>query len=230
MKTKIISLLVLTLCYGLQAQILFDDFNSTSVNTSLWNVVLPFSQSQVSESGSYLTTAGRGILATAAGFNSPYTVSGAVQLNNGLEHFGTVLRSDLTTSTASGLSQYYVLTGIYVEFSADGNQVSIQQIDASDPNPPILAEASFDFTLGQLYDFSITDMGSSVSLSINGTDLLLAATSFGTGDLIAFQSREFSATSSSLDFVRVSPVPEPSSLVLTVVGLVGLVGMMKKRS
>jgi hypothetical protein len=125
-------------------------------------------------------------------------------LNNGSEHFDTTLRSDFTTSTVSGLSEYYVLTGIKIGFSADGQQVSIQQIDATNPNPPILAEINFNFNVGQLYNFVITDTGNNVSLAIDGTNVLSAFTTFSTGGQIAFQSREFSTTSSSLDSIKVS--------------------------
>jgi len=40
-----------------------------------------------------------------------------------------------------------------VSFSADGDQISIQQIAQTDPNPPFLAEANFNFSIGQVYDY-----------------------------------------------------------------------------
>jgi hypothetical protein len=191
----------------MRAQNIYDNFNGTTVNTNFRTIILPFAQSQITESGGYLTTTGRGTLATASGFSFPYTVSGAVTLNTGFEHFGTTLRSDLTTSTASGLLPYYVLTGICVGFSADGNQVSIQQIDATNPNPPILSETNFNFIVGQSYNFVITDTGSNVSLAINGTNLISANTTFGTGNKVGLQSREFSYTSSSIDFLQIIQLP-----------------------
>ena len=211
-----------------QGQGFTDTFTGSSVNSSIWNVSLPFSQSTVVQSDGSLTTTGRGTLSTVSGFFAPYTVSGAVTLNNGFEHFGITLRSDLTATTASGLSEYDVLTGILVEFSADGNQVSIQQIDQGNPNPPILVEANYDFAVGQLYDFFITDTGNNVSLAIDGYNLISANTTFSTGDQIAFQSREFSDTSSTLNFLSIEPTPEPSSLALLGLGIGGFIAMRKK--
>ena len=200
-----------------KGQSLNDDFNGTSVNASLWNVILPFDQSQISESGGSLTTTGRGTLETVAGFSSPYTVSGAVTLNNSLEHFSVTLRSDLQTGYQStDGSFYYELTGVKAEFSADGNQISIQQFTPNDTT--ILSLASYSFFVGQTYDFSVTDTGSEIDFAINGVSLLSAATTYATGDQIAFQSREFPDISSSLDFVSIAPVPEPSSFALAGLG------------
>jgi hypothetical protein len=50
-------------------QSLYDDFNGISINTSLWNVILPFSQSQITESGGLLTTTRSGTFETVAGFS-----------------------------------------------------------------------------------------------------------------------------------------------------------------
>src|SRR5882757_9218220 len=132
MKIKTLSLLAMTFwSLPAQAQSLYDNFNGSSVDTSLWNVILPFGQSAISESGGFLTTTGRGISATTAGFSSPYSISGAVTLNNQFEHFQVVLRSDLSYDTASGISQYNELDGIHVGFSADGGQVGIGLYDGT---------------------------------------------------------------------------------------------------
>jgi hypothetical protein len=227
MKMKTLLALCLFLSRAAKAQSLYDNFNSSSVDANLWNVILPFSQSQISESGGVLTTTGRGMLATTANFASPYSISGAVTLNSSLEHFQFVLRSDLSFDTASGIAQYDELNGIHVSFSADGQQAGIALFDGTNPNPPNLALTSYSFSVGQTYDFSITDTGSSVDLSIDGTDIISADTTFGTGDQIAFYSREFSDTSSSLDFASIAPVPEPSSFALAGLGILGLIGMTK---
>jgi hypothetical protein len=206
-------------------QSLFDNFNGTSVNSSLWNVALPFSQSQVIESGGYLTTTGRGTLETVQGFNSPYTISGSVTLNNADEHFSTVLRTDLSVWPPD--AQYHELNGINVVFSADGDQISIQQFTPGQQNPIFLALTSYSFVVGQPYDFTITDDETDITLSIDGTELLSGTSTYAAGDQIAFESREFSTTSSRLDFVQISPVPEPSSVVLTGVGF-GLILIFRK--
>ena len=204
-----------------------DDFNGSSVNSSIWNTVLPFGQSQISESGGYLTTTGRGILETVAGFSSPYMVSGAVTLNNSFEHFEITLRSNLQTGYQStDGSFYYELTGVKAEFSADGNQISIQEFTPTDTT--ILSQASYSLSIGQTYDFSVTDTGSEIDFAINGVSLLSAMTTYSTGNQIAFQSREFNDTSSSLDFVSIQAVPEPSSFALVGLGVLSLIGIRRQ--
>ena len=226
MKTSYLALAIVTASFAAQSQSLLDNFNGSTVDSSIWNVVLPFSQSQVSESGGYFTTTGRGTLETVAGFNSPYTVSGAVTLNSSLEHFSVTLRSDLQPGYQSTDGrQYYELTGLKAVFSMDGGEISLQEFTPT--SATILADVSYSLSVGQTYDFSITDTGSSISLAVNGSDLLSATTGYSTGDQIAFQSREFNDTSSSLDFVEIAAVPEPSSLAMVAVGLVGLFGFRR---
>ena len=210
------------------AQSLFDDFNASSVNGSLWNVILPFGQSSISESGGFLTTTGRGTLATVAGFDSPLTISGNVTLNNQNEHFYTILRTDLSLWPAG--ASYHEITGIVVGFSADANQISIGQLTAGQDNPIFLALGSFNFTVGQAYNFEITDDKTTVTLAINGTELLSGSSTFASGNLIGFSSREFGDTSSSLDFVSIQPVPEPSTVAMFGVGILALLGMRKSKA
>jgi hypothetical protein len=217
MKVKL--LLGLGLLYANQvwAQSLYDDFNGTTVNASIWNTVLPFGQSQISEFGGYLTTTGRGTLETVAGFASPYAISGTVTLNNPDEHFEVTMRSNLQPGYQSTDGTFYdELTGVKVEFSGDGQEISIQEFTPSAWY--LLADVSYPISVGQPYDFEITDTGSDIALSVNGNDLLSAATSYATGNQIALQSREFSNTSSSLDFVQITPVPEPSGMALLGLG------------
>jgi hypothetical protein len=206
MKIKILILLSLHLLFlSSRAQNLFDNFNGSSVNASLWNVILPFAQSQITESGGSLTTTGRGTLATVAGFDFPAIISGTVTLNNSNEHFETVLRTDLSVWPPD--VQFHELTGIIVVFSADGNQITIEQLTAGQPNPITLASASFNFTVGQPYNFAISDDKTNIVLSINGTQILSGTSTFTSGDKIAFDSRELSTTSSSLDFINIQSLP-----------------------
>jgi hypothetical protein len=194
------------------------------VNTSLWTVILPFGQSQISESGGSLTTTGRGTLETVAGFNYPFMIGGAVTFNDGLEHFEVTFRSDLQTGYQShDGSQYYELTGLKVVFSIDGGGISIQDFTQTDAS--VLAIANYPMAVGTPYNFLITDTGNQVDLSVNGANLLSAFTDYSTGNRIAFQSREFGSTSSSLDFVSIQPVPEPSSFALAGLGIFGLIGI-----
>lgn len=228
MKTTILILSTLLIQTCLYAQILLnDDFNGNSVNTSLWNVALPFSQSQITESGGYLTTTGRGTLETIAGFDSPISISGSVTMNNQFEHFETVLRTDFSVWPPD--AQYEEFNGISVVFSADGDQISIQQFTPGQQNPIWLALASFNFTIGQAYDFTITDDKTDITLSIDGTELLSGTSTYAAGDKTAFRSREFSYTSSSLDFVQIAALPEPSILGMISLGILSIIGLQKRK-
>jgi hypothetical protein len=190
---------------------LYDDFNGSTVDSTLWNVVLPYGQSGISQSGGTLTTTGRGTLETIAGFSSPYSISGRVKMNASVEHFEVTFRSNLLPGyQSSDGREYYELMGLKFGFSMDGGQIGISQF--TETNAPLLAVANYNLVVGQFYDFTITDMGNLITVSINGTEVLSANTSFSTGNCVAFQSREFAGTSSSIDFIQIASVPEPSSL------------------
>ncbi len=205
---KIKHLIHFAFCFFLiqtsNAQVLLnDDFNGNSVDSSLWNVVLPFAQSQVTESGGYLTTTGRGILATVAGFNSPISVSGTVIMNDANEHFETTLRTDLSiNNTPEGV--YHELTGVSVEFAPDGTFGGISIQSFTPTNVTVLSQGSYSFIVGQTYNFTVTDDGNNITVAINGTPLLSATNTYTTGNKVAFYSREFPSTSSSLDSVTIA--------------------------
>ena len=141
-----------------------------------------------------------------------------------------ILRTDLSTSMAPGLSQYLVPTGIMVAFNLDDGKASIQQIDATDPNPTFLAITPYNFSVGTPYSFTVTDDGTDIGVAIDGQNILDGTSSFSTGDLIAFQSREFSYTSSSIDYLSIQSVPEPSTYVVAILAGVCLISFQRKRS
>jgi hypothetical protein len=212
------AILVLTLvcAASLPAQVLLtDDFSGTSLDTSKWSTILPTGSSSVVQNNGSLTTTGRGILATANQFSTPYVISGAFTMLNDFEHFNIVTRTDLSASS------YYERPGILVSFSNDGDEISIQRYTSSSDSPA-LALASFALTTGQSYSFSITDTGSAVTLAINGADELSAASTFGTGDYIAFYSREFPSTATQIDALAITAIPEPS----TFAGMAGLTALI----
>jgi hypothetical protein len=202
----------------LQAQtLLYDDFNDGTVNSELWSVLLPFSQSQVTESGGFLTSTGRGTLATVGSFSGIYALSGTVILNHYWENFNICIRSDLAQ-----FNSYWERMGIAVDFhnAYDVQAQGVPGISISERTPSgstICAFGDFTFVVGQPYEFMITDIGDSVTLFIDGIERLTAATTYSSGDRIALYSREFSVTSSSLDWVRIEAVPEP--LTVSILGV-----------
>ncbi|HWA25448.1 MAG TPA: hypothetical protein VG734_07300 [Lacunisphaera sp.] len=179
--------------------LLSDDFSGASLDTSKWQTLGPGS---VSQSGGFVTTQGRGILATQAGFNAPYVINGAFTMLDGLEHFNVAFRTDLSTPGAP----FYERAGMLVSFSNDGNQISIQRY-TSPSDWDLLAVKSYTLTTGLTYFFSIFDDGTNIDFSVNGVQELSASSSYSTGDHIALLSREFGA-GSKIDAVTVARVPE----------------------
>lgn len=204
-----------------------DNFNSPSLDTALWQTILPFGYSSVVQSGGLLTTTGRGVLATANSFATPYVISGSFTMLNDLEHFNIAFRTDLSTD---GIDPYFERRGMFVSFSNDGNEVSIQRYNSSlDWN--LLANTGFALNTGQAYTFSILDTGSLISLSVNGIDLLSTTNSYSTGDHIAFYSREFSSTATAIDSVTITTVPDSGATAIYLgMAMVGLAGVRRKRS
>lgn len=206
------------------AQFFSDNFDGDSINSGFWSSALPFAGSQLSVQNGYLTTTSRGTLQTVSEFSSPYTISGSVIFNDPYEHFSITMRSDLQEMLGN---PYYGLTGVKAGFSVDGGQASIQVFTST--NVTILAVTNYAFTVGSTYNFSITDWGYTVDLALEGESLLSADTDYASGAKIAFQSREFSNTSSSIDSVQIQSVPEPSTYALLLFSGAASLWALKRR-
>lgn len=214
---------------SLHAQvILTDDFNGGSLDTSKWTTILPYGSSTVVQSSGVVTTTGRGILATVNGYQSAYVMTGSFTMNSDLEHFAIGFRTDL--SALPDVDLYHTLSGMFVEFSNDGDQISIQGRGYSPENSVPSDHKSYSLTTGQTYSFSITDTGTNIAVAINGVNELTATTSNSTGNKFAFYSREFASTSTSIDSIAVTAIPEPSTYA-AIFGLVGLaVAAIRRRA
>ncbi len=188
------------------------------MDSSKWTVFLPNGGSSVTQADGVVTTSGRGVLGSLSSFASPYEVSGSFAMQSGSEHFNIVIRSDLSGAAVGER------TGLLVSFSNDGDQISIQRSTAASDGA-ILAVDSFSLTTGQMYSFRIRDDGSLVSLSIDNVERLSATSSFQTGGRVGFYSREFSETSTRIDSVTVSAVPEPETYGL-VFGAICVLGRL----
>jgi hypothetical protein len=189
--------------------LLSDDFSGASLDATKWTAILPYSSSSVVQSGGTATTTGRGILATVDGYSEPYVINGAFTMLADWEHFNIAFRTDLSTTGAP----YYEVRGTLVSFSNDSNEISIQErYTASDWNR--IANISFNLNTGQTYFFRITDTGSEISLAVNGITELTAQSAYSTGDQIAFYSREFPFTATSIDTITITSVPDAGITVL----------------
>jgi len=199
-----------------------DNFSGTSVNPAYWQTILPLSTSSVVEGGGVVTTTGRGVLATANQYTAPYQITGDFTMLTSDEHFNISLRTGLTTD---GTDSFFEEQGLIVSFAQDGQEVSIQEYTSpTDWNQ--IALANYSFQVGQEYSFGIIDTGTSISLSVDGVDLLSANSSFSDGSNIAFYSREFPNTATAIDDISIKAVPDSGlglgTVAATLLGICGL--------
>jgi len=200
---------LIALCSVVRADtvVLSDDFSAASLDASKWTTILPYGSSSVVQSGGVLTTTGRGILATVSDYSSPYVINGAFTLLNDYEHFNVAFRTDLSFLPDQDL--YHTLSGMFVSFSNDGNQISIQGRGYAG-----ITYKSYALNTGEIYFFSIYDNGTNISLAVNGLTELTANSNVSTGNHVAFYSREFSSTGTALDSVNITHVPDAGGTIL----------------
>lgn len=204
---KLIPLLLIAFNSSYGVILLEDDFNDGSIDPAKWSTTLANGSSAVSESGGFLTTQARGILGSVNTFAGSYSIAGSFAMQDGLEHFNVTFRTDLSDTGVSGERN-----GVFVSFSNDGDQISIQKFD--DGTNEFLAVKNYTLTTGQFYSFEIIDDGTNVSLSVDGVEELTGSDTFTSGGKIGFYSREFSGSSTQIDSITVSTVPEPSMYAL----------------
>ncbi len=193
----------------LSAQVLLtDNFSSPSVDSSKWIVATPIGGSSVDQSGGFVTLTQRGTLISQNSFSGDIQISGSFTLNQNLEHLKIVVRTDGLIPTGNSFAER---NGIIFAFSNDGDQISIQKTDSND-NHINLAIKSYSLQTSQTYSFSATLIGTSIGLTVNGIEELIAISDYSSGGKIALYSREGFGTSSTLDEISVTVIPEPASL------------------
>lgn len=216
----------------LRADSILDMFEGSTLNPQ-WSVIMPYGGSNIAMGGGQVTLTGRATLVTTDEYYAPYVVSGVFTMRDGLEHFNIALRTDL-----SEFGTYHECSGLIVTFVNDGQGISVQQYHESETEWSQVYTTAFAFGTGTPYLFSLTDMGDSVSLSINGLSVFNVGTTFATGSHIAFYSREMGGGTSidTLSIVesglpggafaaRTSSVPDGGmTLGLLAIGMCGLIG------
>lgn len=220
-----------------------DSFDGPSLDLNQWVVVaLPNAQySSVIQQYGSVTTRARGTIGTVQSWSPGYTISGAFTLLDRVEHFDVVLRTNLTPTDS-----YNGRSGLTVNFINDGNAVAIQEHPNLNANWTEVARAPFVLETFQSYEFSIFDDGLNVSVSINGNPVVYGASTFSTGDHLAFNSREFIFTSTQIDWLSVqavemqvsgdsaqiaAAVPDggATGMCLGIAGMAGVFGFMRHR-
>ncbi len=205
--------------------LLTDSFTGGTVDSTKWQTLLPFGGSSVTQSGGTVTLTERGTLLTQASFSGSIIISGSFTMNDHFEHFKVAARTDGSIPAGNGFAER---TGIVFAFSNDGDQISIQQFSANG-STSILAVTSYSMTTGQSYDFTATLTGTSLALSVNGVALLSATDSTSTGNQIALFSRSGFGTSTSVDSISVSAIPEPSTYAAVSGIMVLAAGIWRRR-
>ena len=126
MKTKD-SIIIFAACvaltageYSTNAQLLFDDFNDSVINTNLWQISLPFAGSQAFETNGRAVMIARGSFDTKQSFPPSIVVRGRFKFSGTEDFFQVALRSDLAIAPAFG-ERY----GIHIKFSDNGQNVRI---------------------------------------------------------------------------------------------------------
>jgi hypothetical protein len=178
--------------------LLSDTFSSPSIDSSLWQVIRPFSGSSVTGTGGGALLTQRGTLVSVSSFPRSISVSGQVAFNSPVEHFSIHLRTDGLSSPSD---RFGGRTGVSFHFTVDG-PLSIQTGDAG-----IFGVKPYALSTGRFYDFTVSASGNTLTFAVNGVVELSVNSAFSTGDKIAFANREFAGVTSTLRNVKVTTLP-----------------------
>jgi hypothetical protein len=225
---KIIAL-TFALLSTLRADVLLtDSFDGSSIDSSKWNINLPFATSQAYVSNGKFVSYDRGIITTKAAFNpylQPYMVEGVFTPENWQTVFCVTLRGNGNLDIPSSES-----LGIRVGFwsSAFDPGLSINPIFLNATGTGVSALPAF--AIGSPYTFAITDFGDTITVAINGTEVAVAnVNDYKSGGSISLFS-SYQNGLNQVDNFKVSSVPEPSALSLLTVGFGALAVIRRRRS
>src|ERR1041385_6791658 len=220
-KKLIIPLLAVVICTRTLSAQVADDFNGSSINSSLWNTfVTSFGNSAISESsgsahfvnGAWLTTVEQFPNASVSG---RFTISGWEY-----DRFKVLVRSDGTTIDNHWQDR---IGGLGIQFTsgADPDYGPSQTLQLWNfQTGTLLATAGPTINMNTPYDFLIADSGTAISVFINNspTAALTFATSTSYGNYVELGNREKAAGAGPppyhLDLDSISIVPEPTSALL----------------
>jgi hypothetical protein len=226
----LIAILYLQFVCPARSQVLFDDFNAPTLNTSLWQVQTPLGDSQMSASGGNAIFFQRGTLTSQQELPTAFQIVGSFAFTGG-DHdifsvmFGTDGQLDPNYGQfANGTLALFAFRG-----GDDGDQTGQQNIYLTTGAGETinLGIASFLFQQNTFYDFKITYDGYNVQLFLEdlATPLLSGSTTYSAGQLLGIQNRGYVPwyptynNQVSLDYISVSAVPEPSINSLLVLGI-----------
>jgi hypothetical protein len=212
---------------SLKADVLLtDSFDGTGLDSSKWDVLLPFGNSSISVQNGILSSVNSGKILPKTSFTGPITISGTFNLKSRSSVFQVALRSD---GQVPANNPYGVLSGIQIGFLNDdttgtGNQSSLIWVQewGSNYERSVVKNYLTPVGLNVFENFSIVDDGYQISVFLNGVQVISTSTNYTQGSRIAFAGRESLAGISQTDIGELQIIPEPSSLSLLMLGALGL--------
>jgi hypothetical protein len=198
------------------ATVLVDEFDGPTLDLANWTPSFAFGSSALNQGGGELSIVNRGRI-TAVPMFGDSKITGTVQMNQSLDAFAVVIRSDGTFTPAFGETA----NGVRVSFrplnNPDNNAaVSVRDIDQS----LTLGNASPNIQVGVPFDFILKDLGGQVSVFVDDliNPVLTVNSTSDSGDKVTFHNREkiFQSSDFVADFDRVEirQIPEPQTAVL----------------
>ncbi len=195
------SILCIGLAFGLtaagtstraQSTILSDDFNT--LNSSVWQILAPLSDSQMTASGGTAVFFQRGVLVTKQDLPVGIEIRGRFAFTGGTyDQFAIGLRSD-----GAIIAPYFPFhTPVGVQFSRrggdDGDQTGQRNVYLTTGVGRPAVIANFTFQIGTYYDFRIVDDGYLISVFLNNstTAIVSGASVEREGYKVAFENRGF---------------------------------------
>lgn len=226
--------------------ILTDDFDSSSIDTNKWQIILPFNNqfvidrnvtSTATQNSGSLTLKGGASINSKANIVGPYQVSGIFNQSSPGGRTIITLRGDgVSRDPVYGNPNGSVLLFFFGDSSYDPNYKCNIGI-ASSPFSwnfninEIYRDNSFSLSHDSPTAFHIIDWGNLLEININ--DKLISKVSLspgGFGDSVTIASQWSDSSGLQLDSFKIESIPEPSALSLLAVGLGGLAILRRRRS
>ena len=237
---RLLSLLVFALTSNVWSQTLFSDpFDGSAIDSSKWNVNIPYSDSALFLENGEVVFRNGGSLITKNPLPTSTVLSGSFRFTGSMwDRFSINLRAN--GNLRFGTYGTYA-SDIYVEIQHTGGESGgpIKNVTISHDGIAHYDQGQFGtfgrFESNTTYDFKIEDTGLNISVYVNDfiTPLVTATTSTREGFFIAIGNREgggngsWISNGSELRLESIALIPEPTSLSLLIAG--GLVALGRRR-
>ena len=228
---RLLAVLVLAVAGNAWSQTLFSDpFDGSAIDSSKWNVNIPYSDSAVFLENGEVVFRNGGSLITKNPLPASTTLSGSFQFTGSMwDRFSINLRAN--GNLRFGTYGTYA-SDIYVEIQHTGGESGgpIKNVTISHDGVAHYDQSQFGssgrFESNTLYNFKIEDTGLNINVYVDDfiTPLVTATTSAREGFFLAIGNREgggngsWISNGSELRLESITIIPEPSSLSLLLVG------------